>query len=454
MPARTLSPLVAADRASLSPPRYPPSSPSSAYSQRRRDSLHQDDSRTSNLHMADYSVGADTLGRLHASAIHMHFGHNALTPAGFAHIVPPVSMQRHTQWPAFPIPPPPHPLSNVSQHPVVTGWLPHPPNMSRLASPQILHKVWIVDCQSCGMFFTNRGMKAVLLLRPHVPLYSTDALPVNCSAQSMTAAPSSSTTSTTSRQSPETGAVDPERAERVPTSRTCECLTQTLWCHGCGASVGYMIVVPCIRCTSSTAGTNRTTNGHRFVFYSSEIAASERHHVAGESGIVSPAFSPRASSRPPTSSNASLSPQPVHEPSHILISPRPPSTPNRRRHTSASLLDPLSQRRMQEPLASPDNLSPPPLEPVTPPPSRPRSSSHSSSSLQEPEPLKPGEVLYWHHLIRHGEIPAVADDPRARNPQTIMAGNLPETAHGLSSKTKPDISAGSGRRKAAPMAGC
>lgn len=29
-----------------------------------------------------------------------------------------------------------------------------------------------------------------------------------------------------------------------PLPRTCECLTQTLSCHGCGAGIGYMIVAP------------------------------------------------------------------------------------------------------------------------------------------------------------------------------------------------------------------
>ena len=211
-----------------------------------------------------------------------------------------------------------------------------------------------------------------------------------------------------------------------------------------------MIVVPCIRCTSSTAGTNRTTNGHRFVFYSSEIVASERHHIAGESGIVSPAFSPRVatSPHPPTSPNSTLPHQGI---SHILVSPRPPSTPNRRRHTSASLLDSPAQRHIQVPSASPDHLpSPPPLSPVTPPAGRIRSSSYSSSTFQQSEPLQPGEVLYWHHLVRHGEIPAVADDPRARDPQSGSEASN-GSAHSSSSKSRSGT--GPAKRKVAPMAG-
>ncbi|CDO75527.1 hypothetical protein BN946_scf184871.g8 [Trametes cinnabarina] len=42
---------------------------------------------------------------------------------------------------------------------------------------------------------------------------------------------------------------------------------------------------------------------------------------------------------------------------------------------------------------------------------------HPQPSRLEPlpaEPLKAGEVLYWHHLLRSGEIPAVEEDVRAR----------------------------------------
>lgn len=33
--------------------------------------------------------------------------------------------------------------------------------------------------------------------------------------------------------------------------------------------------------------------------------------------------------------------------------------------------------------------------------------------------LRQGEVIYWHHLKRSGEMPAVIDDPRARSPCEI-----------------------------------
>jgi len=105
----------------------------------------------------------------------------------------------------------------------------------------IQHKLWILDCRSCGSFLTNRGMKvppnslpqnqpsfAHLRTRPNVALFSTDALPVNCSAYSSNP--------------------DALRSPIFPPSytipRTCECLTQTLCCHSCGSAVGYMIVLP------------------------------------------------------------------------------------------------------------------------------------------------------------------------------------------------------------------
>jgi hypothetical protein len=111
--------------------------------------------------------------------------------------------------------------------------------------PPVLHKVWILDCRACNMFLTNRGMKvalipsffslffnyflqAVLLLRPNVSLFSSDTLPVNCSAYNA----NPDVLRSTSTHNPN------------PSSRTCECLTQSLCCHGCGNAIGYMIVVP------------------------------------------------------------------------------------------------------------------------------------------------------------------------------------------------------------------
>lgn len=249
-------------------------------------------------------------------------------------------------------------------------------------------------------------------------------------------------------------------------SRTCECLTQTLWCHGCGNSVGYMIVVPCVRCTSSMTVTNRTTNGHRFVFYSSEIAASERYYISGECGIISPAYSPRLPTSPPTSSSGLTPPNPTRTSSVTASPSRVPSTPPSRRDVHTSLLDsatdsprhssPSSESVLDSPLSLSDSASSssmPPLIPATPSyRERMRSSSISSSHIQEPARLNSGDNLYWHHLVRTGEIPAVADEPNARNPRSTPAE---EIVHDEYRQAEHDsaIKSEAPRRKRIPMAG-
>ncbi|KAH9940438.1 uncharacterized protein BXZ73DRAFT_88682 [Epithele typhae] len=378
------------------------------------------------------------------------------------------------------------------------------------------HKVWILDCKACGTFLTNRGMKAVLLLRPNVPLYSTDALPVNCSAFSTESeSPTLAQLPSGPSSSPPGASIHaPQSAPGIPSperspARTCECLTQTLCCHGCGTAVGYMIVSPCQRCTSSITVNNRATNGHRFVFYSSEITACERHYVKGERGVnpfhpVPPptpqtiqsglagltigSSSPRPlpvqqpsppSTSPTASTPSSLGPSsPTHlpdfnrQPSGEYLPTPPPEADSTFASNSrvvpslSTSFSPTSPRHTSRPSPiriTPENLrladatsvprtvnfaadtSPRISSPIPGPTqvvqSRARAASAGSmaSSLPlqygsrpsyfgqptshipmlpipppVPEPLKVGEVLYWHHLFRSGEIPAVSEDPRAR----------------------------------------
>lgn len=137
-----------------------------------------------------------------------------------------------------------------------------PPN----TTPQ--HRVYLIDCRSCGAFLTDRGMKAVLLLRPHITLFSTDAIP-NCGqvfAPSRTA-----------------DTVDQPNGPKV--QRTCDCLTQVLACYGCGTTVGYHIVSPCSKCTESVSKHQRNANGHRTVLHCNEITARPRRYVPGEPGV-------------------------------------------------------------------------------------------------------------------------------------------------------------------------
>jgi hypothetical protein len=52
-------------------------------------------------------------------------------------------------------------------------------------------------------------------------------------------------------------------------------------------SVIQLVILQCSRCTSSLPETNRATNGHRFVFQSSEVLGTERHYIPHEKGILS-----------------------------------------------------------------------------------------------------------------------------------------------------------------------
>ncbi|KAF9237516.1 FAM72 protein-domain-containing protein [Melanogaster broomeanus] len=297
--------------------------------------------------------------------------------------------------------------------------------------PQLVHKVWILDCRSCGTFLTNRGMKAVLLLRPNVSLFSTDALPINCSAYST---------------NPDALRPPPCRllTSALP-ARTCECLTQTLCCHTCGTAVGYMIVIPCARCTSSITATNRATNGHRFVFHSSEVIAYERHHIPDEPGVIPidyptpppsspPPLAPAYSSLPRSAPDVPVGHRRLGGSVPSQIPPPPPST------TSPSLgpeylaspqmesadFAPSSVSSSPDPFAfitsTSPRLSPRPFlrspSPRIPAPQPHVSQSGTRSCTPEPLPrkLKAGDVLYWHHLTKNGEIPGIEADPRAKVP--------------------------------------
>ncbi|KAJ6587032.1 hypothetical protein DFH09DRAFT_1142357 [Mycena vulgaris] len=324
--------------------------------------------------------------------------------------------------------------------------------------PPVAHKVWILDCKSCGTFLTNRGMKAVLLLRPNVALYSSDALPVNCAAY----------TSNPHVLRPATAC--PSASSAHP-PRTCECLTQTLCCHGCGSNIGYMIVIPCARCTSSISTTNRATNGHRFVFHSEKILGMERHYIPDEAGVVLSDMTPALPPAPalpsytasalhsglhhypsafhphhsqslaaaylptpppdiedgsPASSNSASPTAPsfpfTQDISHLIMdSPSLPHSPRPIPHSDhyhvhyphlnqSHAYDQPHYRATSAASSESSNSSPPPLI-------HPGHAFGLPAEQVEPPafpPLQAGDVLYWHHLARHGEIPGVMEDARAR----------------------------------------
>jgi len=69
-------------------------------------------------------------------------------PATYEPYLPPDPYHRHLSFMRHA-----HPTS----HPSHTIYVPP----QQLPAPQS-HKVWILDCKSCGTFFTNRGMKVGL----------------------------------------------------------------------------------------------------------------------------------------------------------------------------------------------------------------------------------------------------------------------------------------------------
>ncbi|KIM78986.1 hypothetical protein PILCRDRAFT_572927 [Piloderma croceum F 1598] len=92
----------------------------------------------------------------------------------------------------------------------------------------------------------------------------------------------------------------------------------------------YLGRFQCSRCITSTTQNNRQTNGHRFVFHSSEVVGSVRHYVPGEPGVVS--FEENTDADGIT---APLSPPPLSSPL-----PMPLPNPNSPTWASASLPGP------------------------------------------------------------------------------------------------------------------
>jgi len=255
---------------------------------------------------------------------------------------------------------------------------------------------------------------------------------------------------------------------------TCECLTQTLYCHGCGCIIGYMIVTPCVPCTSSSTPTNRVTNGHRFIFYSNAIVATERHYIPDEPGVnpIEPhrvAMSPTTTAAPPAipvlyqaqmasahrDGNSSYSSSPRSRSPHMEYLPTPP--PELGNHSSITNFAPGTSHLILEtpPLPSLPHAPRPiqlsehlsyshypvsmslPSQDLYPTFRRPSSATSSQSSNSSPPPLLPGsysfgspaepserpptrvlkagDIIFWHHLSRRGEIPGVVEDERARS---------------------------------------
>ncbi|GJJ06582.1 hypothetical protein Clacol_000775 [Clathrus columnatus] len=199
-------------------------------------------------------------------------------------------------------------------------------------------------------------MRAVLLLQPDVPLYSSDALPVNCSAK-------------------------PGTPEFPPFQEHLD--------------INFSSACPSGLPSPQPLRTH--TNRHRFVFFNKEINATTRRYIPHELGVIptSPPFvSAVTSSRnvhtPVSSSDLSAYPFPSidRRVSGDVSQNIPPGAFN----------DSFTSLGGSSSYSSNPHVSP--VQLVLLKPSRGR--------------LRAGDILYWHNLSRNGEIPAVVDDERAK----------------------------------------
>lgn len=257
------------------------------------------------------------------------------------------------------------------------------------------HRVYILSCAHCGCFVSDRGMKAVLLLRPSITLFSTDGMPYNC------------------------GPLYPDGGDGIgysePVERTCDCLTQSIGCFGCGNTIGYHIICPCSRCVDSVSKHRRAANGHRWVFHYGEVTFEERCYVENEPGVYNTPTNfnhpiPSSSlTRIGSSSSSSLNLSDHHPSSQEESNGnREHELANKPDHMESYLID-FPHGAFQHNLNLNLNLPPHP------------SSGHHISRRSRPKHrqnhqfhLKHGDPVYWHHLVSTGERPLPTfDSPTA-----------------------------------------
>jgi hypothetical protein len=196
------------------------------------------------------------------------------------------------------------------------------------------------------------------------------------------------------------------------------------------------------------SASNRSTNGHRFVFHSSEISASERHYITGEPGVVPfhppppscPVQHTRANSIHPTVLPTSMSParlsgshsDPAYE-DYLSTPPEEQRFDFFQDDSSRGSSPPGSPTFDRSPSISPSSSG------LTPGRRPPTSHMRFSLPLLPPTPtlakLKAGEILYWHHLSKHGEIPGVEEDERARGREYTQDGCKPVANSDYGSKS-------------------
>jgi hypothetical protein len=173
-------------------------------------------------------------------------------------------------------------------------------------------------------------------------------------------------------------------------------------------------------CTASSSIDNRTTNNHRFVFHCGVVCAYERLFLPEEPYSLDIVALPSQCDLRPSRTNLQsehgdqllleaeqpLTPDLVNTalyPRGYLPTPPPDegATQNLLSTVSTPSLDVRAPAFMEQSISSPLRVRIPNADRDY--------FSHSASDY-----LSSGDIVYWHHLARHGEIPACCDNAKAR----------------------------------------
>lgn len=179
-------------------------------------------------------------------------------------------------------------------------------------------------------------------------------------------------------------------------------------------------------CTASSSVDNRTTNNHRFVFHCGVVRAHERLYLSEEPyslDVLPPNLQPMlVYSRSGQTASVAHGDQRDYEminPSLVrteisdrgyLPTPPPDDT------TAQSPLSAMSTPSLdaQVPAVTSTSISSPLVVRISSRPSNNERDYFSRSTVKSPQHLTSGDVVYWHHLSRNGEIPACCDNGKAR----------------------------------------
>ena len=167
-----------------------------------------------------------------------------LRPTIFSPSSPPSSLPSLPSSPPSLRPPSPSPSPRLPFPSSSSSWFAPPTGHERrtIFQERCVHEI---RCLHCNDVKSHRGMEAVCLTTSEKK-FSTDAPPRRISV--------------------------PQHCEMVV---YCRCLASEVYCTVCGNCVGYVVVVPCSRCSS------KNNNRHRYIFDISSVIAAPLEGIDG-----------------------------------------------------------------------------------------------------------------------------------------------------------------------------